>query len=47
MLSTDTFRAYYRDEDRLALFKEIKIGPFTHSKQEGTNPKENRIIGPR
>ncbi len=33
-LSTDTFYAYYRDDDRLAKFKKIEIQPLTHSKQE-------------
>ena len=33
-LSTDTFNAYYKDEDRLAQFGQIRILPLTHSKQE-------------
>ena len=33
-VSTDTFYAYYRDDDRLAKFKEFKMLPLSHSKQE-------------
>ena len=33
-LSTDTFQAYYKDDDRLVEFKEIEILPLTHDKQE-------------
>ena len=33
-LSSDIFYAYYRDEDRIAGFREVKILPFTHIKQE-------------
>ena len=33
-LSSDTFDAYYKDDTRLAKFKEIEILPLTHSKQE-------------
>ena len=33
-LSTDTFLAYYKDDDRLAMFREIRIMSLTHNKQE-------------
>ncbi len=33
-LSTKTFYAYFRDEERLAQFREVEILPLTHNKQE-------------
>ena len=33
-LSSDTFHAYFRDDDRLKNFSQVKILPFTHTKQE-------------
>ena len=33
-VSTDTYFAYYRDDERVAKFQEIEILPLTHSKQE-------------
>ena len=33
-LSTDTFLAYYKDDDRLVKFREIRIMSLTHNKQE-------------
>ena len=44
-LSTDTFYAYYRDDDRLARFKEIEIRPLTHSKQENLIRKRIGLSG--
>ena len=44
-LSTDTFYAYYRDDDRLAEFKAIEILPLTHSKQEQLIRKRTRLSG--
>lgn len=33
-LPTDTFYAYYKDDNRLAEFKQVEILPLTHGKQE-------------
>ena len=44
-LSTDTFQAYYKDDDRLAEFKEIEILPLTHSKQEQLIRKRTKLSG--
>ena len=44
-LSTDTFYAYYRDDDRLAEFREIKIRPLTHVKQEKLIRKRVELLG--
>ena len=44
-LSTDTFQAYYKDDDRLVEFKEIEILPLTHSKQELLIRKRTKLSG--
>ena len=44
-LPTDTFRAYYRDDDRLAKFREIEILPLTHAKQEELIRKRIKLSG--
>lgn len=33
-VETDTYFAYYRDDERLAKFRKVEILPLTHSKQE-------------
>ena len=43
-LSSDIFYAYYRDEDRIAGFREIKILPLTHSKQEHLIRNRSNIL---
>ena len=44
-LSTEMFYAYYKDENRLAKFKEIEILPLTHSKQEQLIRKRTELSG--
>ena len=44
-LSTDTFYAYYKDDDRLAEFKAIEILPLTHSSQEQLIRKRTELSG--
>ena len=43
-LSTDTFLAYYRDDDRLLEFREIRIMSLTHSKQEKLIRKRAELL---
>ena len=43
-LATDTFYAFYRDDDRLVKFKEIGILPLTHSKQEELIRKRTKML---
>ena len=42
-VSSDIFYSYYRDDERLADFQEIKIGPMTHSRQESLIRKRAQI----
>ena len=42
--SSDIFHAYYKDESRLAQFKETTILPLTHSKQEKLIRKRSQIL---
>ena len=44
-LSTDTFYAYYKDDDRLAEFNAIEILPLTHSSQEQLIRKRTELSG--
>ena len=44
-LSTDTFYAYYKDENRLADFNAIEMLPLTHSKQEQLIRKRTELSG--
>ena len=44
-LSTDMFHAYYRDDDRLAKFKEFSILPLSHRKQENLIRKRLQLSG--
>ena len=46
-LSSDIFYAYYRDEDRIAGFREIKILPLTHSKQESLIRNRSKLVDRR
>ena len=45
MLSTDTFLAFYKDDDRLAKFRQIRIMSLTHSKQERLIRKRAELLG--
>lgn len=44
-VSTDTFLAYYKDDDRLVKFREIKILSLTHNKQEKLIRKRAELLG--
>ena len=44
-LSTDTFYAYYKDDSRLAKFKQVEILPLTHGKQEELIRKRTELSG--
>ena len=44
-VATDTFYAYFRDDDRLLKFIEIRILPLTHSKQEELIRKRTELLG--
>ena len=44
-LPTDTFYAYYKDDDRLSEFKQVEILPLTHGKQEELIRKRTELSG--
>ena len=43
--TSDTFYAYFRDDERLARFSEIRIFPLTHTKQEQLIRKRLELSG--